>query len=538
MDLYNIPGDNGKNYRLKKFVEYQHEVPSIHYRVLGEYAKKLKLDKDETVMMCWFMSCTYNEITCAFLHEKFLWKTLNPKTVRNYCRDFWDKYKEDLIFGSARVYAKSMDWFPVLMENFIRHTKNRPYRWLKHLCKPDPAQTYYSIIKELEEFHYVGRFARDLFMESIMYLQDYVGIEIVEPEILDWGKCGNLTSGILNIFYLDEEANEFDKTGKIPDGVTKAQLSEYLDIVRKEIHRTYPEQDDDINLFVGKVCSFRNLFKNSRYGGFHHDRELGWLIQYQEKFPELNIVWENLFNLRAEMFSHRFLGEFHDWSDIRRERKKLWLTYGLTGVEKDDINTVNSSQRLLVNIRGTNGSGKSTIPISMKDDPDMYEVSKPYQGKPKKILTVFPNYGWVALGDYSNPTGGLDKFPNKAFTEKALHYALKKFPEYNVLMEGILAATTYSTYADLFRKVKESYGIQPVVYYLMPPVETCIERIKKRNGGKEFKENLVRDKYRMMERGIEKFKNAGEFPVVVVDNSNVDKTLVRDQFFAELEGIL
>lgn len=193
--------------------------------------------------------------------------------------------------------------------------------------------------------------------------------------------------------------------------------------------------------------------------------------------------------------------------------------------------------KLLVNIRGTNGSGKSTIPISMKDDPDMYEVVRPYKGKPKIILTVFPNYGWVALGSYSNPTGGLDKFPNKAFTEKVLHYALKKFPEYNIIMEGILAATTYSTYADLFRRVQESYGIQPVVYYLMPPVETCIERIKKRNGGKEFKENLVQDKYRMMERGIEKFKNAGEFPVVVVDNSNVDKTLVRSQFFESLKGV-
>lgn len=194
--------------------------------------------------------------------------------------------------------------------------------------------------------------------------------------------------------------------------------------------------------------------------------------------------------------------------------------------------------RLLVNIRGTNGSGKSTIPVSMKDDPDMYEVVKPYQGKPKKILTVFPTYGWVALGSYNRQVGGLDQFPNKAFTEKVLRYALKKFPEYNILMEGILAATTYSTYADLFREVQDSYGIQPVVYYLMPPVEVCIERIKERNGGKEFKENLVWNKYRMMERGIEKFKRAGEFPVVVVDNSNTDKTLVIDQFFENLEEVL
>lgn len=194
--------------------------------------------------------------------------------------------------------------------------------------------------------------------------------------------------------------------------------------------------------------------------------------------------------------------------------------------------------RLLVNIRGTNGSGKSTIPISMKDDPDMYEVIRPYKGKPKKILTVFPNYGWVALGAYNIQVGGCDAFPNKDFIKKVLVYALKKFPEYNVLMEGILIATTYSTYAELFAEMQETYGVQPVIYYLMPPVETCIARIKKRNGGKPFKEELVHAKYGMMQRGIEKFKNAGEFPVVAVDNSNVDKTLVRDQFFAELEGIL
>lgn len=192
---------------------------------------------------------------------------------------------------------------------------------------------------------------------------------------------------------------------------------------------------------------------------------------------------------------------------------------------------------LLVNIRGTNGSGKSTIPISMRDDPDMYEISKPYKGKLKKILTVFPNYGWVALGAYTRQVGGLDQFPNKAFTEKALDYALKKFPEYNILMEGILAATTYSTYVDLFKRVQEKYKVQPVIYYLMPPVEICIERIKKRNGGKAFKEDLVRAKYGMMVRGVEKFVRDGSFPVFVVDNSGIKKSDVITQFFADMEEV-
>lgn len=193
--------------------------------------------------------------------------------------------------------------------------------------------------------------------------------------------------------------------------------------------------------------------------------------------------------------------------------------------------------KLLVNIRGTNGSGKSTVPIMMRDDPDAYEVTRPYKGKPKKILTVYPNYGWVALGVYDRQIGGLDKFPSKAFTEKVLRYALKKYPEYNVLMEGILAATTYSTYVQMFKEVQEDFNVQPVIYYFMPPVETCIERIRKRNGGKPFKEELVQDKYVTMQRGIKKFKQAGDFPVFVVDNSDMSKKAVIAQFFADMEEV-
>lgn len=193
--------------------------------------------------------------------------------------------------------------------------------------------------------------------------------------------------------------------------------------------------------------------------------------------------------------------------------------------------------RLLVNIRGCNGSGKSTIPISMMDDPEMYVIQKPYKGKSKIILTVFPNYGWVALGSYFNKTGGCDAFPNKGFIKKVLVYALKKFPEYNVIVEGIIIATTYSTYAELFKEMQESYGVQPVIYYLMPPVEICIERIKKRNGGKPFKEELVHNKYAMMVRGIKKFQQAGDFPVLVVDNSLTKKSDIITQFFADLERL-
>lgn len=332
MDLYHIPHDDGKTYRLKKFVEYQHEVPSIHYRVMGEYIKKFVPDLDDAVMMCWYMSVTYNEITCMLLYELFDWRSLHPRTVKEYCERFWSEAKPVLDFGSSRKYAKNMDWFPILMESFIRVTHKKPYLWLKGLLTEDPVTSYQRVFFSVSKLPYAGRFAADLFMESIMYLSDTLSINLTEPSKLNWSKCSNLTSGILNIFYCDEEANYYDKTKKLP--VKESLLTNYLETVQQEIAHVYPEQDNDINLFVGKVCSFRNLFKAARYGGFHHDRELGVLKTYEQILPEYQYIWDRCYKLRQRMFDERFLGELHDWDGIRPERKKLWLKEGLTGVEK------------------------------------------------------------------------------------------------------------------------------------------------------------------------------------------------------------
>lgn len=331
MDLYNIPGDQGGTWRLKKFIEYQHEVPSIHYRVMGNYIIDWIAYEDDAVMMCWYMSVTYNEITCMLLQELFDWRSLSPKTIREYCNRFWEETKPFLDFGSSRKYAKNMNWFPILMESFIRTTHRKPYDWLRSLIKGDPVKDYKRVYNSISALPYTGRFATDLFMESILYLGDYLGIKLVEPSKLDWKKCSNLTSGLLNIFYYDEEANYYDKTGRLP--VSEEFLTEHLEIVQKEIEKTYPEQDNDINLFVGKICSFRNLFKSARYGGFHHDRELGVLREYERTLPEFQYIWEKAFELRKNMFDERFLGELHNWDGIRPERKKLWLRKGLTGVE-------------------------------------------------------------------------------------------------------------------------------------------------------------------------------------------------------------
>lgn len=329
--MYNIPGDTGHPWRLNKFVEYQHEVPSIHYRTLGEYIKRNKLSEDDAVYLSWLMSVTYNEVTCILIFELLDWRTMRLSDVSS----FWIQYKPLLNFGSARKYAKNMDWFIPLMDSFMRKVKRHPYEWIKNLESQNPLATYTHINRNVLGTQYVGRFAADLFMEMVVYLSKIgvLALNIKTPFELDWRKSSNLTSGLYNIFYMDDCADTFDKTKTVNNNLDEVWLLQRMNEVQKAIHVRYPEQDDELAMFVGKICSFRNLFKKARYGGFHHDRQLGVIREYEQSFPGYQHIWDELYKLRADMFHPRFLGELGGWDGIRKERKKLWVTQGLTGVE-------------------------------------------------------------------------------------------------------------------------------------------------------------------------------------------------------------
>lgn len=194
------------------------------------------------------------------------------------------------------------------------------------------------------------------------------------------------------------------------------------------------------------------------------------------------------------------------------------------------------SKRMLVNIRGCNGAGKSTIPMSMMDDPDMFvqELVDTY-GKKISALTVFPSYGWVALGTYFNKTGGLDTLKNNEITRMTLYAALDLFPEYDILMEGIMASTIRSTYIELFHEIEDTYkGLKVLIVSLLPPVEIAISRVYKRNGGKPIKEDAVRGKWETVERNVKYFSDAG-FDSIRVNSAKVKKSQMLPAFLKTVE---
>lgn len=328
-----IPNDKGSPWRLNKFVEYQHLAPAVDPLTYVEFAKRRKLDHDDCVLLAWFHSLTYSEITAGLL-------LLNTNEILIDPERFWAIHKDNLIFGSARKYVKNMDWFVPLINKFVDQVswssgEPKPYDWLRDIKGiVQPQEAFKNIEKELLRWKYMGRFSVDLFMEAIVSMSqaNLFGFNIKSPLEYDWKKTSNLTSGLLNIMYLDEEANEFDRTGKLTTPVSV--LDSMLEEIVLDVRLKYPDQKVDTMSVVNKICSFRNLFKKSRYGGFHHDRQLGNLRHYEQVYPEYEELWEEFYDIRVNLFPRHMLGEYGGWDGIRPARKKLWVTKGLTGVEQ------------------------------------------------------------------------------------------------------------------------------------------------------------------------------------------------------------
>ena len=329
MDMYHIPGDTGHPFRLNKFLEYQHYAPAIDPIVNTRYAERHKLSPDDCILLAWYHSVVYCEVTAIWLIQNLDFYNMTPKSLKS----FWGTYKDKMIFGSARRYAKSLDWFVPLISQFRKKTKGKPENWLENLCLgSSPQERYHQVSKEISGWKYTGRFSVDLFLEALISFNK-AGLIPVSFEIpkYDWKNCSNLTSGLMNIMYLDQEADEFDKSGKVL--VSEELLDKRVLQIQNLVKKRYPDQDTDIVSVMNKICSFRNLFKQRRYGGFHHDRELGNLIKYQKTMPESEAIWDELFEIRQECFPKNMLGELNGWSGIRPERKKLWIQEGKTGVE-------------------------------------------------------------------------------------------------------------------------------------------------------------------------------------------------------------
>jgi adenylate kinase len=133
----------------------------------------------------------------------------------------------------------------------------------------------------------------------------------------------------------------------------------------------------------------------------------------------------------------------------------------------------------IVQIKGSNGSGKTTIVKQMiKFSSDVGELDM----DDKIYATTIEDYGWVAIGRYPDESkmGGCDTMKTIEDIKRAIWRAHVERPDYWIVFEGMMISTIKSTFYNLLMEMKQDRIADPCFVILKADVDVCVRNINGR----------------------------------------------------------
>lgn len=289
----------------------------IHYHINGDgecngialrlYADVHGLSPEERVDLAYMFAVTYCVESAIVLLKQ---KEQVFRDVDGWIAD----NKRLLVFQSDRKYVKMKDAF------------NKCLLFYKNNCKAvrriggEEVLDLRVWVDRVEKWPHFGRFSVYLFLETVAHLFD---CGVVNAE-MEWANGATATSGLLNVYGFDEEADFFDATRKLPSPFTERTLQDMVEPLLADIARNGGNKN--ITMVETSLCAYRKFFKGSRYNGYYLDRMLEEIYAMQANFPEES---KELFAIRRQCFDKRYLGEVGGWKGIRKECKKLYKEKGI-----------------------------------------------------------------------------------------------------------------------------------------------------------------------------------------------------------------
>ena len=166
---------------------------------------------------------------------------------------------------------------------------------------------------------------------------------------------------------------------------------------------------------------------------------------------------------------------------------------------------------MIINIRGTSGSGKTT---AIRGVMHVATLCNPLAGTPKKPNAYQLDVPGVdrpvfIIGSYENVCGGCDAIPTQdAVCDFVRHYA----PRGHVLFEGLLISHLFSRYQTLDRE-HHALGIPYIWAFLDTPLDLCLKRVadrrEARGASRDFNPTNTTQKWHDMRRVFVKAMAAG-----------------------------
>lgn len=128
---------------------------------------------------------------------------------------------------------------------------------------------------------------------------------------------------------------------------------------------------------------------------------------------------------------------------------------------------------MLIQIRGTSGSGKSFIVNRIMSKHSF----KPIREKGEIIGYICKDLNLFIVGKYTTACGGCDSVPTQDEICRRIRIGLKR--GYNVLFEGLICSHIAERYAKLYKDCTKR-GISVTYIFLDTPLEKCRQNINKR----------------------------------------------------------
>lgn len=327
-DLYKIPGDTGKPWRLKTLIDFILAAPDEITPVFTDFLDKVQATQDERVWWAFLYSTCYSITSTIVMFNRLDFKTLTEEGVD----DFWKEYKSKLIFQSDRRYIKQVNQFPIIVKEFLKNSNREPYKYISQWFQASPEETYKKLYSEVGKWKYYGRYAITLFIRSLVRALPEVKIRSTG---YDWKHGATTTSALFTILYEDEKAQNFEaKTYKLSSEDIKT-LDGTLQVILKVLESHNPDRIWDMIDISYELCAYRKLFKASRYPGYYVDRQQEEIITMENNFPEYNNDWKFLWKIRKNRLDNIYLGEINGWSGIRKQLSPRFLKTGLTTPVKE-----------------------------------------------------------------------------------------------------------------------------------------------------------------------------------------------------------
>lgn len=159
---------------------------------------------------------------------------------------------------------------------------------------------------------------------------------------------------------------------------------------------------------------------------------------------------------------------------------------------------------MIIDIRGTHGSGKSTVVHSILGE----HLHVPIEDSQGHVGYFVSSLNLSILGKYATDCGGCDGIKTADEVCRRVRM-LHDEGKTNVMLEGILVSHTFQRYHDLANELGD-YRF----FFLNTPLKTCIARVKgrrlRKGNTKPFNpKNLIHDWHQIWERTQDKMREAG-----------------------------